>query len=74
MTIKNQDKRIKMFGRVSSYMRIILIKEEKQRIIKKINDTKIHSSNNICAKDKVNELNNYLHYLNEQLKIYPDLK
>ena len=56
-----------MFSRVSSSMRIFLIKEEKQRITK-------YLTNNIQGDCKKRELEKYLKYLEEQLKIYPELK
>ena len=56
-----------MFLRVSSSMRILLIKEEKLRILKKINENKQGES-------KAGELKNYLQFLDEQLKIYPEIK
>ena len=56
-----------MFSRVSSSMRIFLIKEEKQRIIKKLTE-------NMQENYKKKELETYLKYLEEQLKVYPELK
>ena len=56
-----------MFSRVSSSMRIFLIKEEKQRILKKLTE-------NMQGDCKKKELEKYLKYLEEQLKIYPEPK
>ena len=54
-----------MFQRVSSHIRIELIKSEKIRIEKLIMNN--YKNNNI------KELKSYLNYLEEQLKIYPCL-
>jgi hypothetical protein len=55
--------------KIASSTRIILIKEEKLRILNKLN-TNVNTNTNI---QRV-ELETYLKYIEEQIKIYPELK
>ena len=55
--------------KIASSARIILIKEEKLRILNKLN-TNVNTNTNI---QRI-ELETYLKYIEEQMKIYPELK
>ena len=59
--------------RVSSALRIILIKEEKQRVLKKL-DQCVYDNCVYTNYNKRKELEQYLKYIDEQLKLYPELK